>query len=186
MGVGATTWLTATLAGGGLAGFALASQVLSRGADPARLAAAGAWLGMPAFAAVLLAASLQSVGLFACGVLGVGFAAGLFGHGTLTVTMNRAPKEQAGLALGAWGAVQATSAGVAVALGGLLRDLVSALAGQGWFGASLSGPATGYAFVYALEIAMLVATVIAMHGLIGDRHRLTLPAAHLPVGPDRP
>ncbi|MBN8491811.1 MAG: PucC family protein [Burkholderiales bacterium] len=186
MSVGATTWLTATLAGGGLAGFALASRILGRGADPARLAAAGAWLGMPAFAAVLLAASVQSVGLFACGVLVVGFAAGLFGHGTLTVTMNRAPKEQAGLALGAWGAVQATAAGVAVATGGLLRDLVSALAGQGLFGPALAGPATGYAFVYALEIAMLLGTVVVMHGLIGDRRRLSLPAAHLPVGPDQP
>jgi MFS transporter, BCD family, chlorophyll transporter len=38
MSVGATTWLTATLAGGGLAGFALASSILSRGADPARMA----------------------------------------------------------------------------------------------------------------------------------------------------
>ena len=39
MGVGATTWLTATLAGGGLLGFGLASSVLSRGADPCRMAA---------------------------------------------------------------------------------------------------------------------------------------------------
>ena len=140
MGVGATTWLTATLAGGGLVGFALASSILSRGADPARLAVTGAWLGIPAFAAVMLAATMQSVGLFACGVLVIGFGAGLFGHGTLTVTMNRAPKEQTGLALGAWGAVQATAAGVAVALGGMLRDVVSAMAAQGWFGSS-AGPA---------------------------------------------
>ena len=38
MGVGDTTWLTATLAGGGLLGFSLASGILSRGFDPARLA----------------------------------------------------------------------------------------------------------------------------------------------------
>jgi MFS transporter, BCD family, chlorophyll transporter len=42
MGVGATTWLTATLAAGTLAGFCIASAVLSRGADPARMALAGA------------------------------------------------------------------------------------------------------------------------------------------------
>ncbi len=188
MGVGATTWLTATLAGGGLAGFALASSILSRGADPARLAITGAWLGMPAFAAVLLAATAQSVGLFACGVLVIGFAAGMFGHGTLTVTMNRAPKEQTGLALGAWGAVQATAAGLAVALGGLLRDIVSAMAAQGWFGAALSGPATGYAFVYAVEIVLLVLTVFVMGGLVGDTRRLSVKpqGTHLPVGPDRP
>ena len=56
MGVGATTWLTATLAGGGLAGFALASQRPEPRRRPARMAATGAWLGIPAFAAVMLAA----------------------------------------------------------------------------------------------------------------------------------
>jgi BCD family chlorophyll transporter-like MFS transporter len=184
MGVGATTWLTATLAGGGLAGFALASSILSRGADPARMAVAGAWFGIPAFAAVTLAAAAQSVGLFAIGVLVIGFSAGLFGHGTLTLTMNRAPKEQAGLALGAWGAVQATAAGIAVALGGLLRDIVSAMAAQGWFGQALAGPATGYAFVYALEILMLATTVAVMSGLIGDTRRLPR-ALPLSASPDR-
>jgi MFS transporter, BCD family, chlorophyll transporter len=188
MGVGATTWLTATLAGGGLFGFGLASSILSRGADPARLAVFGAWLGIPAFAAVILAATAQSVGLFGCGALVIGFAAGMFSHGTLTVTMNRAPKEQTGLALGAWGAVQATAAGVAVALGGTLRDLVSAMAAQGWLGRALDVPATGYSFVYAVEIALLAVTIYVMSGLIGDTRRLLMGphGTHLPVGPDRP
>jgi BCD family chlorophyll transporter-like MFS transporter len=169
MGVGDTTWLTATLAAGGLIGFALASHILGRGADAARLATAGAWLGMPAFAAVMLAASLQSVGLFGCGVLLIGLGAGLFGHGTLTLTMQRAPTEQVGLALGAWGAVQATAAGVAVALGGILRDIVAALAEGGSFGAALSLPATGYAFVYAVEIVLLGVTAVVMARLAGAR-----------------
>ena len=47
---------------------------------------------------------------------------------------------QSGLALGAWGAVQATAAGVAIALGGILRDCVSALAAQGALGAALDRP----------------------------------------------
>ncbi|MDH4051434.1 MAG: PucC family protein [Rubrivivax sp.] len=176
LGVGETTWLSATLATGGLIGFALASSILSRGGNPARLAAAGAGLGVPAFAAVILAASTQSVGLFASGVLLIGFGAGLFGHGTLTVTMNRAPKEQTGLALGAWGAVQATAAGGAVALGGMLRDIVSALAEKGFLGAPLAGPATGYAFVYAVEMALLCVTIVVMGALIGERRPLALGA----------
>jgi len=171
MGVGDTTWLTATLAAGGLIGFALASSILGRGANAARLAAAGAVLGMPAFAAVMLAASLQSVGLFGCGVLLIGLGAGLFGHGTLTVTMRNAPKEQIGLALGAWGAVQATAAGVAVALGGIVRDIVAGLAEGGLFGAALAVPATGYAFVYAVEIVLLGLTVFVMGRLVGERGR---------------
>jgi BCD family chlorophyll transporter-like MFS transporter len=187
MGVGATTWLTATLAGGGLCGFALAAGILSRGADPARMAVAGAWFGIPAFAAVTLAAAAQSVGLFAIGVAVIGFSAGLFGHGTLTLTMNRAPKEQAGLALGAWGAVQATAAGIAVALGGIGRDIVSAMAAQGWFGTALAGPATGYAFVYATEMVLLAVAIAVMSGLIGDTRRLPTAAraVPLPASPDR-
>ena len=170
MGVGATTWLTAALAGGGLAGFALASAILGRGADPARMAGAGAWFGLPAFAAVAPAAAAQSVGLFALGVAVVGFSAGLFGHGTLTLTMNRAPREQAGLALGAWGAVQATAAGVAVALGGILRDIVSAMAARGWLGPSLDQPATGYA-----AVEMLMPATIVVSRLIGDTAAAVVP-----------
>lgn len=109
--------------------------------------------------------------LFAAGVGLIGFAGGIFSHSTLTLTMNRAPKEQVGLALGAWGAVQATSAGVAVALGGTLRDAVGAVAMRGGFGAALAHEATGYTVVYAIEIALLLATIVAMTALVGDRRR---------------
>jgi BCD family chlorophyll transporter-like MFS transporter len=67
--------------------------------------------------------------LFVAGTWLAGLGAGLFGHGTLTATMRSAPREQVGLALGAWGAVQATAAGIAVALGGIIRDLITALPG---------------------------------------------------------
>jgi BCD family chlorophyll transporter-like MFS transporter len=181
MGVGQTTWLTATLAAGGLLGFSLASSILSRGADPARMAVAGAGVGIPAFAAVIVAASTQSIALFVCGAALIGFGAGVFSHGTLTVTMNRAPKEQAGLALGAWGAVQATAAGVAVALGGILRDIAGSLAERGGFGEALARPATGYAFVYGIEIVLLLATIAVMSALV--RAPLRLPVAQqLPGG----
>ncbi len=165
MTVGQTTWLTAALAGGGLAGFSLASYVLNRGADPARMASYGAMLGIPAFAAVIYASTNQSIVLFACGTALIGFGAGLFSHGNLTLAMHCAPKEQTGLALGAWGAVQATAAGLAVAGGGIMRDIVSALAAAGVFGADTAGPAIGYTAVYATEIVLLFATVIVMHTL---------------------
>lgn len=170
MGVGSTTALTAALAGGGLIGFSLAAAVLSRGADPMRMSLAGALLGVPAFAAVLAAAGNGSVWLFACGVLLIGVGGGVFGHGTLTATMNAAPKGQEGLALGVWGAVQATTAGAAVAAGGVLRDLVQALAAQGWFGDRLAtSHATGYGFVYMLELLLLLATAAVM-GVLSRRH----------------
>jgi MFS transporter, BCD family, chlorophyll transporter len=177
MGVGATTWLTATLAGGTLAGFCIASAVLSRGADPARMALAGAAIGVPAFAAVIAISVVPSMALFVVGVFFIGLGVGLFGHGTLTLTMNRAPKDQAGLALGAWGAVQATAAGAGVALGGIGRDVVQALASRGIFGESLATPATGYAFVYGIEIVLLLATVGAMTALLRSEARRSA-AAH--------
>jgi MFS transporter, BCD family, chlorophyll transporter len=182
MGVGATTWLTATLAAGTLAGFCIASVVLSptsgRACDPARMALVGAAVGVPAFAAVIAVSVVPSMALFASGVFFIGLGVGLFGHGTLTLTMNRAPKDQVGLALGAWGAVQATAAGAGVALGGIGRDAVHAVATRGVFGEALATPATGYAFVYAVEIVLLLATVAAMVALLRSEARRSAAAAH--------
>lgn len=161
--VGDTTKLTAALAAGGLCGFGLASRILSRGFDPFRMAGYGVLVGIPAFVAVIVAAPFSSALLFSAGTLLIGFGAGLFGHGTLTATMNFAPPGQTGLALGAWGAVQASAAGVAIALGGILRDIVATLAPVTPLGA-----AAGYVSVYSLEIFLLIATLITMAGI---RHR---------------
>jgi len=166
LSVAATTKLTATLAVGGLLGFGLASRVLSRGADPFRMAGYGALAGIPAFLAVIFAAPADSPILFAFGTMLIGFGAGLFGHGTLTATMNLAPKNQTGLALGAWGAVQASAAGLAVAMGGIIRDVVASMAEHDRLGHALNVPATGYIFVYGIEVVMLCATLIALAPLV--------------------
>jgi BCD family chlorophyll transporter-like MFS transporter len=162
MSVSETTRLTASLAGGSLVGFALASRVLSRGADPFRMSFLGGLAGAAGFAGVLLAAPLGSVSLFVAGVMAVGFGGGLFGHGTLTATMNLAPKEQAGLALGAWGAVQATAAGIGVAIGAPIRDIAGASPGL----VAALGPAAGYTLVFAVEIALLLAALATMVPLL--------------------
>jgi BCD family chlorophyll transporter-like MFS transporter len=167
--VGATTSLTATLAAGGLFGFGWASRVLARGADPFRMAGYGALLGVPGFLAVIAAAPAASPLVFGAGIFLIGFGGGLFGHGTLTATMALAPPDQVGLALGAWGAVQATAAGTAMALGGVLRDVLAAAAGP-----SPAGRAMGYVAVYALEIALLLAALVALLPLL--RRRLALGA----------
>jgi len=156
MSVSSTTYLTATLALGGLIGFAWASRVLGRGGDPWRMARAGAWVGLPAFAAVIAAAPLAAPALFVAGTFLIGFGGGLFGHGTLTSTMQMAPPEQAGLALGAWGAVQATAGGLAMGLGGILRDVI----------ASPWGSLAGYEAVYVIELLMLLGTLALMAPLL--------------------
>jgi BCD family chlorophyll transporter-like MFS transporter len=174
LSVGATTSLTALMALGALAAFGLVARLLTRGADPYRLAAYGALVGLPAFAAVVMAAPLDSPALFRCGTLFIGFGGGLFAVGTLMVAMGMERRDHVGLALGAWGAVQATASGLGIASGGALRDIVNTLAAQQVFGPVLSGPTTGYMFVYHLELALLFATLVAIGPLV--QHTRTRPA----------
>ena len=166
LSVAATTALTGLLAGGSLLGFAIAARILGRGGDPYRLAGFGAVGGLVAFAAVLLAAPLGSPTLFRVGTVLIGIGGGLFAVSTLTAAMSLAKDGQSGLALGAWGAVQATAAGGAIALGGIIRDTVAALAANGAFGPTLTGPAVGYGAVYHLEILLLFATMAAIGPLV--------------------
>jgi BCD family chlorophyll transporter-like MFS transporter len=44
--------------------------------------------------------------------------------------------------------------------------LIGGMAAQNRLGAALAGPATGYLAVYALEIVLMVATLVAMTPLI--------------------
>ena len=167
--VAATSTLTALSAGGALMAFALASRYLYHDGEPHRLAGGGALAGIFAFAAVILAAPMGSPLMFRCGAAMIGFGGGLFAVGTLTAAMNLDSRGQNGLALGAWGAVQASAAGIAIALGGAIRDLVSSLAEKGALGEALVSPVTGYGTVYNIEIALLFATLAAIGPLVRNR-----------------
>jgi BCD family chlorophyll transporter-like MFS transporter len=166
LSVSATTSLTALLASGALVAFACAARLLGRGADPYKLAAHGALLGLLAFSAVIFSAPLASPLLFRCGTCLIGLGSGFFSVGMLAGAMARERNGESGLALGAWGAVQATAAGLAIALGGALADTVSELAHRGALGVALSGPDTGYGFVYHIEIALLFATLVSIGPLV--------------------
>jgi BCD family chlorophyll transporter-like MFS transporter len=157
LSVAMTTRLTAVFAGGGLIGFAIASKVLLNGADPLDVAWWGTLIGVPAFALIIAAGPMGEAPMFVIGTGLAGLGAGLFGHGTLTATMRSAPRAQVGLALGAWGAVQATAAGIAVALGGIIRDLILTHPDAATF-----RPEAAYTPVFALELALLVAAVGAI------------------------
>ena len=95
---------------------------------------------------------------------------GLFSVGTLMEAMSLAKTETAGLALGAWGAVQASCAGLGIAVGGLLRDGVAAWAGSGQ-AATMATRASGYSTVYILEIALLLIGLAAIGPLVGHQRR---------------
>jgi BCD family chlorophyll transporter-like MFS transporter len=169
LSVARTTALTALMAGAGIIGFLLAARWLGRAADPHRVAALGALGGIAAFVAIIAAASLHSSILFAVGVIVVGAGAGVFAHATLTACMQAAPADGVGLALGAWGAVQATAAGIAVAAGGVLHDLIGVLAETGALGPALSGPIVGFGAVYLVEIMLLFVTLAVMGPLVGSQ-----------------
>ena len=176
LSVGATSALTAMLAGGALVGFLLAGRQLARGTDPLRLAAYGAVAGLPAFAAVIFSAPFDAGWLFRAGALGIGFGGGLFAVGTLFAAMRLQDGSFVGLALGAWGAVQSTAAGLAMFFGGALRDVMSSLAVDGALGSALTSPATGYSTVYQVEIVLLFVTLVAIGPLVGRSATIQSPA----------
>jgi BCD family chlorophyll transporter-like MFS transporter len=166
--VSATTVLTAIIAISALGAFAVASQLLALGVNPYRLAATGVTVALFAFACLILSAPFDSALLYRCGSALIGFSGGLFAVGTLIAAMNLDPSIDNGLALGAWGAVQACAAGAAIAVSGALRDAFAALAASGALGPALSGPAVGYGFVYHIELLLLFATLIAIGPLVNE------------------
>ncbi|SIO50165.1 MFS transporter, BCD family, chlorophyll transporter [Rhodovulum sp. ES.010] len=173
LSVSSTTLLTGTWAIGALAGFALAARWLLQGVNLYRMGASGILAGIGAFTAVILAGPLGSAPLFFAGACGIGFGGGLFAVATLTAAMSMPVDGKAGrgLALGAWGAAQATAAGLAVAIGGTLRDVVGHFAMAGTFGEGLNTPATGYAAVYHIEIVLLFVTLIVLGPLVRPQDR---------------
>jgi BCD family chlorophyll transporter-like MFS transporter len=141
------------------------------------MARAGAWTGIPAFLMVILSAPFHATSLYFGGTLFIGFGAGLLSHGTLTATMNHAPENQRGLALGAWGAVQATAAGIGVASGGLIRDAVASL--------TPGNVMMPYVSVYMLEVILLLVAIAAMMRIIRTPSGLgagTRPTQKKPAG----
>lgn len=166
LNVSLTSGLTALSAAGALLAFAWSARILGKGVDACRLAALGALLGLPAFAGVIFSAPLESALLFQSGAALIGFAGGLFSVGMLLHAMSLTDETQTGIVLGAWGAVQATAAGLAMALGGLVRDLAGSLAEQGFLGEALDSPVTGYSMVFHIEMFMLFAVLIALGPLV--------------------
>jgi len=171
LSVASTTKLTALFAGGTLIGFAIASRLLSQTSLPHNVALAGIAFGIPGFGAIIFASLDGGTISFLIGTFLVGVGAGLFGHATLTATMRAAPREQVGLALGAWGAAQATSAGLGVALAGVVRDLVVGLQG-----ATGNVAQTPYNIVFTIEIISLAAAVLVIWPLLKKTTKRNIPS----------
>ncbi len=85
---------------------------------------------------MIFSAPLASPLLLQVGTLLIGLGGGLFSVGTMTAVMDLARDGQSGIALGAWGAVQATTSGLAIAFGGIIRDFGNSLATGGYLGSA--------------------------------------------------
>jgi BCD family chlorophyll transporter-like MFS transporter len=118
--------------------------------------------------------------MFFVGSAFIGFGSGLFAVTTLTAAMTLPASGAAGrgLALGAWGAAQATAAGIAVALGGSIRDLVQSWSSSGALGSAMNTPAAGYNAVYHTEILLIFITLIVLGPLV----RITAQRPDTPQG----
>jgi BCD family chlorophyll transporter-like MFS transporter len=182
LSVSATTLLTAVWSVGALAAFALAAKWLAKGTDPYRMAARGLMVGLVGFCAVIFADPLSSTTMFFAGALGIGFGGGMFAVSTLNAAMTMPTTGTAGrgLALGAWGAAQATAGGLSIVVGGTLRDVISNFAMSGGLGEGLMNPALGYSVVYHIEIYLLFFTLIALGPLV--RVRRMTSSTHGPIG----
>ncbi|MEO0342652.1 MAG: PucC family protein [Pseudomonadota bacterium] len=178
LSVSATTMLTGAWAVGALFGFAMASRWLTKGVDMFAMGGRGVLIGIASFSAVIISEPLSSTALFFGGALGIGAGAGLFAVSTLVAAMMMPVKGAAGrgLALGAWGAAQATATGLAIALGGTIKTTVSTLAESGALGEVLNRAGTGYSVVYHIEIGLLFATLIALGPMV--RRTPLQPANH--------
>ncbi|MEL6757684.1 MAG: BCD family MFS transporter [Pseudomonadota bacterium] len=172
MTVSETTRLTALFAFGTILGFALAAKGIASGLETHRLGAIGVLIGVAAFTLVIFAQPLGVPIIFQTGTFLIGLGGGLFSVCMLVSAMELAETSDSGIALGAWGAVQASAAGLALAIGGAIKDGVEAFVNTGWFGTSLDATAVGYSVVYHLEILLLFVT-LAVLGPIAAHARQT-------------
>ncbi len=174
LNVSGTTLLTSILAAGAVTAYLIAAHHLNKGVNPHRIAAMGLLVGLPAFSLVIFAEPFSSPSMFRIGAFLIGMGAGLFSVSTLAAAMridiHASPPSRSGepiqnfngLALGAWGAANATCTGVAIACGGGLRDFIGSLASSGALGTVLAIPATGYSFVYHIEIVLLLIALVVI------------------------
>jgi BCD family chlorophyll transporter-like MFS transporter len=164
--VAQTTTLTGIAAAGALLAFVLAARMMERGSDPVRVAALGATIGVVSFVSVIFAAPLHSSQLFVGGSFLMGLGEGMFAVGTLSTAMGIRDATQHGIALGAWGAVFATSEGLSMACAGLIRDALSSAALDGRLTGPLADPSVPYSVVYHIETLLLFGTLVALGPLV--------------------
>ena len=167
MGVGETTALTGIYAAGAIVSFLLASTMLGLKFGQISLLGTGTALGVLGFLLVLVSSSVAlPEAPFRLGTFLIGMGEGLFSVGTMHLAMSLKDASQHGIALGAWGAVAATSEGLALALSGFARDALEVPVEPGALVAAWRGPAVSYNMVYGAEVLLLLLTLASLPWLV--------------------
>lgn len=166
LSVSKTTLLTALSSLGAVLSFLVIAKLLKMNINVYRIAAMGAIVGIFGFSFIVFAEPLSLVSFFFIGVILIGFGGGLFSVSCLISAMQLEANGFTGLALGAWGAVQATSMGLGVAVGGILRDFTEGLLSTGYFGYALNPVSGGYLAVYHFEILLLFVVLVVIGPLV--------------------
>ena len=164
--VGQTTSLTGIAAAGAIIAFLMAARMMERGGDAIRVAAIGCFVGVMSFCAVIFASPLQSSAMFTAGAFLMGLGEGLFAVGTLSAAMGLRDATQHGIALGAWGAVFASSEGLSMFAAGLIRDGLAGAIASGRLTGGMADASVPYSVVFHIETLLLFATLLALGPLV--------------------
>ncbi len=164
LSVSETTNLTGVWALGALLGLALAANNSKKTVSSVSNAMTALLLGIVGFSAIIFSSPMQFPFLYFLGTLFIGFGTGLFSVSLLIIAMALSSKTNlgSGFILGSWGAAQAIGAGLGIALGGILRDVVNKIALSGYLGSTFENNSIGYIFVYHLEILFIFITLIVL------------------------
>ena len=164
LSVSETTNLTGVWALGALLGLALAANNSKKTVSSVSNAMTALLIGIVGFSAIIFSSPMQFPFLYFLGTLFIGFGTGLFSVSLLIIAMVLSSKSNlgSGFILGSWGAAQAIGAGLGIAVGGILRDVVNKIALSGYLGSTFENNSIGYIFVYHLEILFIFITLIVL------------------------
>ncbi|KAA3642695.1 MAG: MFS transporter [Chloroflexi bacterium] len=113
----------------------------------------GAWLGIAAFALIVLSSSLLSLNIFYAGVILLGLATGLATVSNLSLMLDMTTVGSVGLFIGAWGMASALARLVGNLLSGVLRDSATQLSGDA---------VLGYSIVFSIEVVFLLVSLFIL------------------------
>lgn len=156
MTVRQTTQLTAVWGGATLLALLLYGLLLNRWMSKKTGATIGGLLAMAGLVTIASSGIFNAQSLFTPGIAALGFGTGIATATNLALMLDMTTAEQIGLFIGAWGIADALARGTGMLLGGVMRDVVTALTGD------LS---SGYISVFLIEAGLLACSLLLLRSI---------------------